>query len=147
MKTETISSEPYLIHGLRDWTKCEFHTIELPCLLHQPGWTVTLAGKYITWRATISTKKQVVIRITKGAKFLDKNMPNWFQYKFNWEKFDIRSLYTCILGQNGGYWKNIGEMNISFDDRMNLGFCRVGPENFEWYEIAWKNEVNTRLLW
>lgn len=82
--------------------------------------------------------------VTRGAAWLDENIPNWYRL-INLDTFDISESQFCIVGQLNICTEMVEEYQRGFPPQ--LGFDTLEDEDGPSYrelQEAWVNEIEAR---
>lgn len=91
-------------------------------------------------------------KVAKGAKFLDKNLPDWAT-KIKQKKLTMDDNDCCILGQlnegEGDAYTLASQLKLTEKKLVDLGFEVTYDEEEEVYTAAladaWKAEIDKRI--
>lgn len=95
-------------------------------------------------------------RVEKGAKFLDRNVPDWYngRHKIDLECLDLSSPSSCVLGQVykiNGYSRGLVRLKLDDAQAMAYGFEAYGvisrltlDDEYALLTRHWRREIRSR---
>lgn len=85
-------------------------------------------------------------RVDRGARFLDQQMPGWYQ-RINVHALQMQNSCLCILGQlhGGNYTRGRQELDIAAGESSEYGF-NASQRLYERLRELWIREIELRKL-